>query len=119
MVARVVHVELDPTKVDEAARLYQESVVPAAAEEAGFMGAMLLTRADGRAISIDLCDTLEHMQENERNGFYQRQVAKFAEHLTGRPRRDFYDVSASTGVHDELDTSGASTRGLMWVQRPS
>lgn len=106
MVARVVHVQLDPDKVEEAARLYQESVVPAAAQEEGHMGAMLLTRPDGSAISIDLCDTLEHMQQNERNGFYQQQIAKFAEHLTGRPHREFYDVPVAQGVHSDPDSSG-------------
>jgi hypothetical protein len=42
------------------------------------MGALLLTRDDRRALVVDLRDTVEHMRANERSGFYQTQVAKFA-----------------------------------------
>jgi hypothetical protein len=98
MVARVTHVKLSPEDVEEAVRLFDESVVPAAGQEEGFMGALLLTRDDGRALVVDLCDTLEHMRANERNGFYQTQVAKFAGKLVERPSREFYDVSVAKGV---------------------
>lgn len=98
MVARVTHVQVDPDAVEESVRLFDESVVPAAEQEAGFMGALLLTRADGHALAIDLCDTLENLRENERNGFYQTQVAKFADKVTGRPTREFYDVGVARGV---------------------
>ncbi len=62
------------------------------------MGALLLTREDGRALAIDLCDTIENLRENERNGFYQTQVAKFADKVTGRPSREFYEVGVARGV---------------------
>jgi hypothetical protein len=102
MVARVTHVSVSPEDIDESVRLFDDSVVPAAEQEEGFMGALLLVRSDGRALVIDLCDTLEHMRENERNGFYQTQVAKFAEHITGRPSREFYDVRVAKGVKGGL-----------------
>jgi hypothetical protein len=92
MVARVTHVSVSPEDIDESVRLFDDSVVPAAEQEEGFMGALLLVRSDGRALVIDLCDTLEHMRENERNGFYQTQVAKFADKITERPSREFYEV---------------------------
>ena len=98
MVARVTHVSVSPEDVEESVRLFDESVIPAAEQEDGFMGVLLLARSDGRALVIDLCDTLEHMRENERNGFYQTQVAKFADKVTGRPSREFYDVRVAKGV---------------------
>jgi hypothetical protein len=98
MVARVTHVQVAPEDVDGCVRLFDESVVPAAEQEAGFMGTLLLTRGDGRALAIDLCDTLEHMRQNERNGFYQTQVAKFADKLTATPSREFYEVRVAKGV---------------------
>jgi hypothetical protein len=49
------------------------------------MGALLLTREDGRALVVELCDTVEHMRANERSGFYQTQVAKFAGKLVDPP----------------------------------
>ncbi|HLL86586.1 MAG TPA: hypothetical protein VK387_04675 [Thermoleophilaceae bacterium] len=98
MVARVTHVRVNPEDVEESVRLFDESVVPAAEQEEGFMGALLLVREDGRALAIDLCDTLEHMRANERSGFYQTQVAKFADKIVDRPGREFYDVAVSKGV---------------------
>jgi hypothetical protein len=98
LVARVTHVQVDPDAIEESVRLFDESVVPAAEQEAGFMGALLLTRPDGHALAIDLCDTVENLRENERNGFYQTQVAKFADKLSGRPTREFYEVGVARGV---------------------
>jgi hypothetical protein len=98
MVARVTTVKVDPEDVAEAVRLFDASVIPAAEQEEGFMGALLLTREDGRALVIDLCDTVEHMRANERSGFYQTQVAKFADKLVDRPSRAFYDVAVAKGV---------------------
>lgn len=98
MVARVTHVEVNPEDIDESVRLFDESVVPAAEQEEGFMGALLLTRDDGRALVVDLCDTVENMRRNERNGFYQSQVIKFAGKIKGRPGREFYDVRVAKGV---------------------
>jgi len=103
MVARVTHVKVKPDDVAEAVRLFDESVIPAAEQEAGFMGALLLTREDGRALVVDLCDTVEHMRANERNGFYQTQVAKFASKLVDRPSREFYDVAVAKGVQGGPD----------------
>jgi hypothetical protein len=109
MVARVTRVQVGPEDVEEAVRLFDESVVPAAEQEEGFRGALLLVRSDGEALSIDLCDTLEHMQANERNGFYQTQVAKFADRLVGHPSRHFYEVRVAKGVEggpELLKTTG-------------
>ena len=98
MVARVTRVRVKPEDVEQSVGLFDESVVPAAEQEEGFMGALLLVREDGRGIAVDLCDTLEHMQANERNGFYQTQVAKFAKKLVDAPKREFYDVAVARGL---------------------
>lgn len=97
MVARVTHVRVKPEDVEEAVRLFDDSVVPAAEQEEGFLGALLLTRADGRALVVDLCDTVEHMRANERSGFYQTEVAQWADKLIDRPAREFYDVAVAKG----------------------
>jgi hypothetical protein len=97
MVARVTHVHVDPESMEESARLFDESVVPAAEQEDGFMGALLLTRPDGDVLVVDLCDSLEHVRANERSGFYQSQVAKFADRITGRPTRQVYEVRVAKG----------------------
>ena len=94
----MTHVRVNAEDVEDSVRLFDESVIPAAEQEEGFMGAMLLVRDDGRALAIDLCDTLENMRANERSGFYQSQVTKFAGKIVERPTREFYDVRVAKGI---------------------
>lgn len=98
MVARVTHVNVSPDDIEDSVRLFEEAVVPAAEQEQGFMGALLLVRADGEALAIDLCDTIENLQANERSGFYQSQVARFADRVVGHPTRALFDVRVAKGV---------------------
>jgi hypothetical protein len=98
MDARVTHVRMNPEDVEEAVRLFDESVIPAAQQEEGFQGALLLVRDDGSAIAIDLADTREHLRANEASGFYQSQIAKFADKIVGHPTREHYRVAVAKGV---------------------
>jgi hypothetical protein len=109
VVARVTSVAVKPEDIEASARLFDESVLPAARREKGFMGALLLWRDDGRAIAIDLCDTLENLRANERSGFYQAQIAKFADRIVGHPTREVYEVAVARGVEgalEALETAG-------------
>ena len=103
MVARVTEVRVNPEDVAESVRLFGESVLPAAREEEGFMGTLLLVRQDGHAIAIDLCDTIENMRANERSGFYQQQVAKFADRIVDHPTREIYEVAVAKGLKGGLE----------------
>jgi hypothetical protein len=103
MVARVTRVRVNPDDVDEAVERFDESVIPAAKQEEGFSGALLLVKDDGHALVIDLADTLEHARANERSGFYQSQVAKFADKIVERPTRELYAVRVAKGVRGGLD----------------
>ena len=103
MVARVTQVRVNPEDLAESVRLFDESVVPAAEQEEGHMGAMLLVRQDGRALAIDFCDTLEHMQANEHSGFYQQQIAKFAGKIVDHPTREIYEVAVAKGLKGGLE----------------
>ena len=95
MVARVTLVRVKPEDIDESVRLFDESVIPAAAQEQGYKGALLLVRDDGEALAIDLADTLENAHANERSGFYQSQIAKFADKIVDHPTRQFFEVKVA------------------------
>ncbi|MDQ3677768.1 MAG: hypothetical protein M3401_13380 [Actinomycetota bacterium] len=103
MYARVTFVQMNPEDLEDAARDFDDSVIPAARQEEGFEGALLLVRADGTAMVVDLSDTLDHMQANERSGFYQSQVAKFRNRIVGHPRREIYHVAVARGVRGGID----------------
>jgi hypothetical protein len=103
MYARVTFVQVTPEDVEDSARLFEESVVPAARREEGFLGAMLLVRENGAAMAIDLADSLENLKANEQSGFYQSQVVKFRDKIVGHPRREIFRVAVSKGVRGGIE----------------
>src|SRR3954454_6324509 len=93
MVARITSVRVNPEDIDESARLFDESVIPAAEQEEGFLGVLLLVRHDGPALAIDLCDSIEHVRANEASGVNQTQVAKFVGNIVDGPTREVFRVA--------------------------
>ena len=94
MFARFTIVQVNPDKVDEVIRLYEESVVPAAKSQKGYRGAYLYTdRKTGKGYSISLWDSEEDAIANEQSGYYKEQVGKFSEYLTAPPVQEGYEVS--------------------------
>jgi heme-degrading monooxygenase HmoA len=95
MHARVVTVQFRPGTTDQAVRVYQESVVPAAQQEAGFKGALLLTDPEtSQGISISLWESEADLLASEASGYYQAQIDRFAGvgFFAGPPDRTTYEV---------------------------
>ncbi len=94
MHARVVTTQIQPGKIDEAIRIYRDSVVPAAKKQHGFKGRLLLTdHATGRGVSIALWETEADMRATETGGYLQEQIAKFGALFAAPPVRDTFEVS--------------------------
>jgi heme-degrading monooxygenase HmoA len=97
MFARVITVQTQPGKIDEAATLYRDSVIPAAKQQKGFSGAMLLTDAvTGKGISITLWETEADQKASEASGYVAQQLGKLAVVLAGPPARESFLVSAKS-----------------------
>lgn len=94
MHARVVYTQVQSGKIDEAIRIYRDSVTPAAEKQKGFKGGYLLTdRATGKGISISLWETEADMKAGETGGYLQEQIAKFGALFAGPPIREGFEVS--------------------------
>lgn len=94
MYARVVTVQVQPGKRDEAIGIYRDSVVPAAKQQKGSKGALLLTdRNTGKGISIALWETEADMKASEASGYLQEQLAKFGAILAAPPTTEHFEVS--------------------------
>jgi len=94
MFARLTTVQMQIDKIDEAIKIFEESVVPAAKSQKGFCGAYLLTdRKTGKAIAIGLWDSEADVLANEQRGYYQEQASKVAPFFTTAPVREGYEVS--------------------------
>jgi len=95
MYTRVVTVQIQLDKVDEAITIYQ-SIEPLWKQQQGFQGAQLLIdRTTGKGISLSTWETRADLETTEASGWYQEQVAKFATVFSGPPVREIYEV----GVH--------------------
>jgi heme-degrading monooxygenase HmoA len=93
--ARVVSMEMLPINVGEAVRIYQDRVLPAAREQEGFRGALMLTDQDtGEGLSISLWNSEEDMHASEESGFYHRKLAELDTLFISTPVRKHYEVSA-------------------------
>jgi len=94
MYARVSITQVQPGKTDEGIRIHRESVVPACKQQKGFKGLYVLgDRKTGKGLTISLWETEADMTAGEASGFYQQQVAKFKDILTGPAVREGYEVS--------------------------
>jgi heme-degrading monooxygenase HmoA len=94
MYARVGTAQDKPGKIEDAIRIYRDSVVPAQKQQKGFKGALFLTdRHTGRSISISLWETEADMEASMASGFYQEQTDKFSQDFEAKPIWEEYDVS--------------------------
>ena len=94
MFARFTIVQVNVDTIDETIKLYEDSVVPAAKSQKGYRGAYLFTdRKTGKGCSITLWDSEEEAIENDKSGYYQEQVGKFAKYMTAPPVQEGYEVS--------------------------
>lgn len=94
MFARFTIVQVNPDKIDEIIKLYEESVVPIAKSQKGFKGMTLYTdRKTGKGCSISIWESEEDAIANEQSGYYREQVGKFAEYMTAPPVQEGYEVT--------------------------
>lgn len=94
MHAQVVRVQIQAGKMDEAVRIFTESVMPAARERPGFKGGyFLVDRENNRAIGLALYETKADVEALVTSRFYQENVAKFAAVFAAPPEREVYEVA--------------------------
>ncbi|MBE3124738.1 MAG: antibiotic biosynthesis monooxygenase [Acidobacteria bacterium] len=78
MHARMLKMQVKPERIDEAARLFAEDIVPNCREQAGYRGAyFLVDRKLGECVPIMLWETEADMIATEENRFFQTQLVKF------------------------------------------
>jgi hypothetical protein len=95
--ARVTTIKLDPdpARQEAAGAFFQETIVPAAREQAGFAGLYLLS-APGQAkgLIVSLWDTPGDLEASYASGFLTEQLSRFDDFLGAPPTVALYDVTA-------------------------
>ena len=94
MYARVTSGQLHPDKIDEATRIYRESITPALKQAKGFKTLLVLAdRATGKGLVITLWETEAELQASQTSGLYQEQAAKLAQLLASMSSVETYEVT--------------------------
>lgn len=94
MYARVVTSELQPGKIDEWIAILRDSIVPAAKQQPGFKGFIVLAdRSANKGIAYSIWETEADLTATETSNFYQEQIAKLRGVMATPPTRDLYELS--------------------------
>jgi len=90
-IAVTAQVQLD--RIDEAASIFRDSVVPAYKQLSGFKNALLLIDpATGKSLGISLWESEADRTAVQTSGALQQQLAKFAAVLAVQPVPNTYEV---------------------------
>lgn len=93
MFARVTTIQIRTDTIDEAIKIFKESVVPAAQSQKGFKGILFfLDRETGKGHSVTLWDSQEDSLANEKNLYYQEQLTKFLPFYKLPPVKEGFEV---------------------------
>ena len=96
MYAQVVQAQVHAGSLDEAIRIFNSSVKPAAQEQKGFKDSyFLVDREANRILGFSLWETEADVTAAAASGFYQEQVGKFAAVFAAPPEREVYEVASA------------------------
>ena len=80
MYARMTTFHLKIDKRLEAIDVFENSILPEAKKQNGFKGASFFVNKNaGKFVSITVWDSMEAAIENQKTGYYQRQIDKFSD----------------------------------------
>lgn len=92
--ARTVTLLAQPGKVDEIARVMRESILPAARQQPGYRGLLLLLdRGSGKCIASSQWTTAADLKATETGGYFQAQIAKVQPYVAGQVIREEYELT--------------------------
>ncbi len=93
MFARLLRIHIKIGRIDEAAKLFKESVIPLCKNQKGYKGAYFLSdRKTGISIPITLWESEKDMLATESSHFFQEQLVKFMGFFKAPPIRETFEV---------------------------
>ena len=93
MFARILRIQTHLDRIDEAAKLFENQVIPAIKGIKGYIGASYLAdRKTGNCAIITKWETEEDLLETEHSRLFQEQLVKFMQYFITPPIREIYEV---------------------------
>ena len=95
MFARLATFQFKTDKLNEAIKLYQDSIVPSVKAQKGANSVYLLVdRNSGNVVTVAFWDSKEDMMATEESGLTKEWVAKFNDYFVKPPTIERYEVGA-------------------------
>jgi heme-degrading monooxygenase HmoA len=92
--ARATRIEGSPDRLDDAIRQFRDETLPAAQNQPGFGGGMLLAdRSTGAVLAVTLWETDENMRASEQFANQQRGQVAASAGASSEPRVERYEVA--------------------------
>ena len=96
MYARMTTFHLKREFIEKAVEIYKDSIVPEAKKQKGFKSAyFLLNKVAGKFVSITFWNEMEDAVENEKSGYFHKQVEKFSDFIIVQPEVEGFNVGAA------------------------
>ncbi len=93
MHARLLRFQTKLDRIDQASKIFEESIIPLCQKQKGYKGAFFLTdRETGNCVPMTLWETEEDMLKTEHSRFFQEQILKIMNLFTDSPVRESYEV---------------------------
>lgn len=93
MYARVLKIRVKSDRIDNASKIFEESVIPLCLKQKGFKGAYFLAdRENETCLPLTLWESEEDLLSTEKNRFFQEQLVKFLQFFLAPPIREVYEV---------------------------
>jgi heme-degrading monooxygenase HmoA len=93
MFMRITSMQLKTEYIDHVIKIYEESVVPAARSQKGFLKIFFcLDRETGKGHSIAMWESKEDAVSNEKSLYYQEQLIKFMPFYKTDPVKEGFEV---------------------------
>ena len=90
--------------LDEARKIWDESIITAIKDQKGFIGSFLLvSEKRDEGISVGLWESKEDAEAIQKSGLYQEQTKKFAKFIESIIGRKFYDVNSELVFVKEIE----------------
>jgi heme-degrading monooxygenase HmoA len=93
MFARILRIQTHLERIDEAAKLFEEQVIPSIKAIKGYKGANFMAdRKTGNCVIITMWETEEDLLETEHSRLFQEQLVKFMQYFITPLMREVYEV---------------------------
>ena len=96
MFARMLRIQTHLDRIDEAAKLFEDQVIPTVKETKGYIGAKYMAdRKTGNTVIMTLWETEKDLLETEHSRLFQEQLVKLMQFFLTPPIKEVYEVLLS------------------------